>query len=274
MHRFYRDRKNQDKSGLGFVVAVVVTLAAAFLIGNNLMGKDKSQLGGVGTSPVSAKTTVSGDSAGTTVQAQPFTVTLLQVGAYSTPEQANKAVQTLSDNGIMAASVQIGQFYKVIVGAYMDDAAVETVKASLQPKLDAMKMGNAFSYKMTISNAPGVLPATAGEVQPVQQGAQDINVYLQQAGNWLASYASGQMDGLDLVQATAAKLTTAAKGMQQYAQDATAGQLLTMVQDVNANLQALQQLSKSSAHTDYQKAMSGYVTLLQEFKKWTAQPGS
>jgi hypothetical protein len=280
MHRFYRDRK-QDKSGLGFVVAVVVTLAAAFLIGQQLNG-GSTELADTGAiNPPIGVSTATGDTMGTAsggampVEAQPFTVHLLQAGAFATREQADQAVAKLADQDIAAVAVQENNLVKVFLGAYMDPAAAETVKAAYAAKMVELGFGEPYNRSWTVTDTPAVVPVTAGSIEPMQQGAQDMNVYLQQAAAWLERYASGDNSGVEVLQATAQRLSDHAAAVKQYQdQDATVANFMAMVNDTVANSEAISKLSASHSAADYQAAMAGYVTLLQEYKAWTLTPAN
>lgn len=277
MHRFYRDRK-QDKPGAGFLVAAAVTLVAALLVGRSLLSSSgKEDLANVagGTTPAGASASTGLSDSLKAVEPKAFTVHLLQVGAYATQEQAQKAVSLLADHEVSAAMAQEGELYKVFAGAYLDANAAETVKTALMPKLEELKMG-VYNRPVSLTDTPSVMPTTAGSamVQPMQQGAQEMNMYLQQAAAWLEGYASGETAGADVLSETAGRLGTQAKSMAQYEQDSAVGQYLAMVRDAGANSQAITKLSQSRAASDYQAALGGYVTLLQEYKVWTMSPAN
>ncbi len=145
-----RTRLGQARALSGKLVFVLVALAvvgSGYLIGRYFLSSLLQRTPGTGEPvanvPVGSTGTHSDDTDTTTVSIQlsPLTMYKVQIGAYSTKENADRIADTAMQKGVGAAVMTPDPLYKVYCGMASSKSAATKLSADAEPKLRESVLG-------------------------------------------------------------------------------------------------------------------------------------
>lgn len=272
MHRFGRsDRKWTDRWGGGFIIAAVLALVGAWWVGTWLGD-------GAGPPPPEMPATTYDDlgpseAAVEAPQAdlmgypRPLTVYLLQEGAYSTRDRAQRRAADLKTQGIPAQVTEQGGLHKVVIGAYGSAEAAKAAKSQWQAKVAEL-----WPSRLDITSLPP-LPTAPEADAAYEDGLATLNAYLHEAAAFWDGYAVGvPVNNVDTLAAHSNRLSEIAGQLRLHQADMAVNHFLALADLAVANSAQMSGLSASAStgnSPDYQAAMNGYLSLLESYRAWS-----
>lgn len=281
MHRFGRsDQKWRDRWGGGFLVATILAMAAAWMVGSRLAANFNEEAAGQ-PSAAAGDTILGADSAGLGTDTfsgtlashpMPFSVYFLQAGAFKNPEGAQRHADALREQGYPVRISSEGAFHKVFIGAYMSrDMAARTRDQVLAQHGEEFEL---FPVRVDVQGEPAVAASTAEAQGIYDQGVAALNGYLQAASAWWDSYAAGAPGPTGELAAYAGQVAQAAEQLRSQGADAATSQFILLADRVTANSAQLSNLALTPnvGGEQYRIAMDSYMALLDDYRAW-AQDG-
>lgn len=304
MHRFGRssDQRWKDRWGGGFVIITVLALAGAWYLGNYLSDKwaaggpeatmetathDTLNPAGTGNAGPAAGGAMNVGAADLAGYPKPMTVYYLQAHAFKTREQAASAAKDLNAYGVPAAVSASDGWFKVIIGAYGSKNAAEQAKMSAEANYKGKGKLAVLARSVSVAGQPGLQPANPKALAAYQNGIAALSGYLHAASAWWDAYAAGQPQAADHLTIYTNQLRIAMDQLKDHEADAAVNRFLSLASQAMANgtqitaaasamgtaPAAAQGAGASPARADgsqIQAAMEGYVTLLDDYRNWTA----
>mgnify|MGYP001167358424 CR=1 FL=1 len=279
MHRFGRSvqKKANDRWGGVFILAVVLAVVGAWQLGGvlgNLLGEERQ----AATEPVPGMEEVTNlpkSPAPVNLTPKTFQVHFVQVGAFRSEGAARSFVQELARQNVVAATTQRNAqgLVKVYVGPFMSGEEATEAQAMLA---EAGTAPNSFTVAMEVAYAPDAVMAMTGSVNPdLQMGLDALNNYLYEAGAWFAKRAAGEP-------ADGGVLVTLGEEMRRVATRLAAGEenpavtrFLGMADVATVNAADIEVAATAPPGSEeFQRAMTGYVTLLEQYHNFYAEEAS
>ncbi len=122
-----------------FVVIALAFVGSGYLVGRYFLASLLQRPGG--GEPVTGSKTTQGSPATVQVQTKPLSLYRVQVGAFSTKENADKVVESILQKGVGAAIGTPDPLYKVYCGATASKEAGEKLAQTAQAKLAGSVIG-------------------------------------------------------------------------------------------------------------------------------------
>lgn len=304
MHRFGRsaDQRWRDRWGGGFVIVAVLALAGAWYLGNWLsdrwnpdteMAADTSPSAAEATSPAPGPGAMAGSAAPGTADLAAYpkelNVYYVQAHALNTAEQAQNEVRNLATQGIPAAVLHDGKFYKVVLGAFGSKEAANQARMNAETAYKGKARLTAWLPPSVRINAqPALRPANARAMPAFERGVAALNGYLHAAAAWWDAHATGQQPAADNLSIYTGHLRSALNQLKGYEADAAVNQLIALANKALANGEQITTAAAGPAtapaaaqnpgapmaaragNQPLQAAMEGYVSLLDSYRNWTA----
>ena len=153
---------------LVFVVIALAFVGSGYLIGRYFLASLLQKP--AGGQPVS---TPSNTNKGTTITAQiqtkPVTFYRVQVGAFSTKENADKVVQAVAEKGLGAATIAPDPLYKVFCGVTGTKEAADKLSQSAQAKLAGTVIGKDDKLYVATTALPAKSFSLSGDKAVVEE---------------------------------------------------------------------------------------------------------
>lgn len=269
MQRFGRSaQKMKDRWGGSFILATVLALVGAWYAGDWLNAKlnegqpvtiDPGTNIGSNHDPANVSAPIAKD----------FSAYFVQVGAFKTPESAQKEVANFAKKGYQAAVVnpEGSSFHKVWVGPFTTAQARDDAHAKLK------KVMKQTPGKVTwnINQGLAVAASTGSNNAKLQEGIAALNSYLQEAAVWWENQTAGNPAPTDTLLARSEAVKKSAKDLQKQSKDGAVAKFLELAQQVDANAKEIAAAANGQAvSAESGKALQNYVSLLNEYKDWTS----
>lgn len=279
MHRFGRSaqKKMNDRWGGVFILAVVLAVVGAWQLGGylgSLLGDEKQ----AAMEPVPSDNVNLSQGPVTPTQtplAQEFQVHFVQVGAFRSEGAARNFVKDLAAMDLTAAVTERnGQgLVRVYVGPYMTGEAADEAKARLT---EGEIVLNPFTVTMNVDHKPEAVMAMTGSANPeLQSGLDTLNAYLYEAGAWFAKRSAGEpADGAALA-GLGQDMMAIAQSLAKEEVSNPVGKFIAMADIATTNAADIEVAANASpGSAEFQKAMSGYVSLLERYHTFYMESGS
>ncbi|HEY3368160.1 MAG TPA: SPOR domain-containing protein [Symbiobacteriaceae bacterium] len=271
MQRFGRTAQTKMKDGWGgsFVLAAILCLALAYWAGDYI----SKRFGGTetaGPSPAGV-TGVSPKTGGTTgaAMSEPhqFQVYFVQAGAFRSDAKAKDLMHTLADHSYQAmvtARDSTGMSH-VYAGVYTSQENADNVKAKLTA--DGITTG-AYTRPVTVDHNPEAVPAISSTTKgtEVKSALDALNTYLYEAAVLMENRAAGVTADTTSIASLGKKLSEIAINMTTD-KDPNVKKFADVAALAAVNARALEGAASASVSSDqYQSAMSGYLSLLEQYR--------
>jgi hypothetical protein len=279
MHRFGRSvqRKTNDRWGGVFILAVVLAVVGAWQLGGvlgNLLGEEKP----AAMEPVPGMedvTSLPEAPVPTTRMAQTFQVHFVQVGAFRSEGAARQFVQELAKQDLVAATTPRNEqgLVKVYVGPFMTGEEAAEVQ-SIMAETGVAK--NAFTVAMEVAYAPDAVMAMTGSVNPdLQAGLDTLNNYLFEAGAWFAKRSAGEPADGGALASLGQEMRRLATKMAAAEESPAITRFLGLADVASVNAADIEVAATASPGSEeFQRAMNGYVSLLEQYRNFYTEGGS
>lgn len=270
MHRFGRSaqQKMKDRWGGSFILATILALVGAWFAGNWLNDTLSVE------APKSTPSVTSGaqdntiTGVPTPATTEDYKLFFIQVGAFRSESSARSLVQNLSDKGFIAmmAPKSVAGFYKVYGGLYTSSMAASEAKVKLMADGGVT---NAITVPVSVTGSAAAIPVTTGSAKgpDLHKGVVAMNTYLYEVAAWVETHVAGNTPDTTVIMAKGKELGTFATELNKAAaKDVTLKPLADMAARASANATEIQTAAKSGpGSTDFQIAMNGYLTLLDQY---------
>ncbi|WP_374713438.1 SPOR domain-containing protein [Symbiobacterium terraclitae] len=279
MHRFGRSvqRKTNDRWGGVFILAVVLAVVGAWQLGGvlgNLLGEEKP----AAMEPVPGMedvTSLPEAPVPTTRMAQTFQVHFVQVGAFRSEGAARQFVQELAKQDLVAATTPRNEqgLVKVYVGPFMTGEEAAEVQ-SIMAETGVAK--NAFTVAMEVAYAPDAVMAMTGSVNPdLQAGLDTLNNYLFEAGAWFAKRSAGEPADGGALASLGQEMRRLATKLAAAEESPAITRFLGLADVASVNAADIEVAATASPGSEeFQRAMNGYVSLLEQYRNFYTEGGS
>jgi|GEM_PF-1644588 len=279
MHRFGRSvqRKTNDRWGGVFILAVVLAVVGAWQLGGvlgNLLGEEKP----AAIEPVPGMEDVTSLPESPTMVtriAQTFQVHFVQVGAFRSEGAARQLVQELARQDVVAATTQRNEqgLVKVYVGPFMSGEEAAEVQ-SIMAETGVAK--NAFTVALDVEYAPDAVMAMTGSVNPdLQTGLDTLNNYLYEAGAWFAKRSAGEPADGGALATLGQEMRRVATKLAAAEENPAITRFLGLADVAAVNAADIEVAATASPGSEeFQRAMNGYVSLLEQYHNFYAEGGS
>jgi hypothetical protein len=200
-----RSRLGQSKGLLNKIVFVLIALAfvgSGYLIGRYFLSSLLDRPAGgepvTGGGPIKP-----GDSTTATVQIQTKPVTLyrVQIGAFSTAENAQNTAQTAIEKGVGAAVMSPDPLYKVYCGIAGSEEAATKLAKSAEPKLSGSvipKDDNLYVAVTNVASRSFTLTGPKHQVEQIQASFAKADNAIQSLLSFWDSQYLGRQNQVDL----------------------------------------------------------------------------
>lgn len=268
MHRFGRSaqQKMKDRWGGSFILATVLALGSAWILGNwaaNFLSADPAT-----TETTKPPTTAQNGTKNNTaaVGADEFNLYYVQVGSFRSESMAKRAASEYGTKGYatMVAPRNKDGFYQVYAGLFTDKAGAEDIAASL--KAEGV---NVWTRSEMVHYNPEAIPTAAMGTMKVEvgQGLDMLNVYLHEAARWMEGRALNMPADTAKVSALGKQLGDLAAKMGAGQTDPKMTQLVSMATKASNHAKLLKDASTATTSSDvFQVAMTDYLSLLNEYQ--------
>lgn len=279
MQRFRSDSRWKDRWGGGFVIVTVLALAGAWWLGNWLSDRWAGQepaTGGAGAPAGTGAGTATGEAPGTQVQGpvegnlEPLTVYFLQAHALKSPEAARRAAAQLESGGLPAAVSHVGDWYKVVIGAYGSRDAAMAAKNEAESTYRSGGKLSLYASPVSITLQPAARPQNAAAQAAFDRAVGLLGGYLHEAAAWWDSYATGQSAATDRLVQYTSQLQGAVEELRPHASDPAVGSVIAMAQKAVENGGQINSLAQNHGEDQYRAAMAGYLGLVDQFRAWSS----
>ncbi|MBP2019151.1 hypothetical protein J2Z79_002568 [Symbiobacterium terraclitae] len=279
MHRFGRSvqRKTNDRWGGVFILAVVLAVVGAWQLGGvlgNLLGEEKP----AAMEPVPGMedvTSLPEAPVPTTRMAQTFQVHFVQVGAFRSEGAARQFVQELAKQDLVAATTPRNEqgLVKVYAGPFMTGEEAAEVQ-SIMAETGVAK--NAFTVAMEVAYAPDAVMAMTGSVNPdLQAGLDTLNNYLFEAGAWFAKRSAGEPADGGALASLGQEMRRLATKLAAAEESPAITRFLGLADVASVNAADIEVAATASPGSEeFQRAMNGYVSLLEQYRNFYTEGGS
>ncbi len=253
-----------DRWGGGFILATVLGLAVAYIIGTSLLGdpttpgEQVQNTGGTtgGTVPAAGQTA---EPVEPVLTVKAYSLYVIQAGLFNRAEGAQKTLQDLQSRGFPASVTRAAPF-KVMAGAYGSETAARSVAAEMR------KQGlDAFITRLDVA-PPIALPASGGD--QMLHTVSVLTAYMQQVAQWWDSYAAGNPGAVDQLAGEARAVETAGSKLQGTAGDAAVGDLVTLTMRAGQSGQDMAALTQGTRLEAARVAMQDFLDLLRDYHEW------
>jgi len=273
MHRFGRSaqQKMKDRWGGSFILATILALVGAWFAGNWLndtLKGETTQAPGTTTGVLQTPTDKTITGVPTPATAGDFKLYFVQVGAFRSETSARSLVQTLSDKGFIAmvAPRNAAGLYKVYGGLYTSSMAASEAKVKLMADGGVT---NAMMVPVSITSNTATIPVTAGTAKgpDLRKGLEAMNTYLYEVAAWVETHVADNTPDTTVITAKGKELGTLATELTKAAaKDVTLKPFADIATRASTNANEILTAAKSGpGSVDFQTAMNGYLTLLDQY---------
>lgn len=173
-----------------FLIVSLVLVGSGYLIGRYLLASLFQKSSQTAT-PGKPATSTQGTTSTVQVQLKPVTLYRVQLGAYSTKENADKAASLAQSKGVSAQTVSPDPLYRVYCGLYASKEAATKAAQSAQNKLAGSVIGTDEKLLVSTVEIPSktvTLTGNKDDVARVQKALTSANnALLTLGGYWDAS---------------------------------------------------------------------------------------
>jgi hypothetical protein len=269
-----RSRLGQSK-GLGskliFVLVALAFVGSGYLIGRYFLSSllDRPAGGepvtGQGPDPSGSTTT-------TTVQIQTKPVTLyrVQVGAFSTSENAENAAEAAIAKGVGAAVMSPDPLYKVYCGITGSKDAAKKLAETAQPKLSGSVVGENDNLYVATTEIPSRSFTITGPKTQVEQ-IQNAFVKADTAVQSLLAFWDAQYLGREsqvVISSMESELSALAAELDETTPDADLKTAHSAAKKIVSDLALAAQGAKDSAGGDSSKVAAGTSTFIKSMDSY------
>jgi len=152
---------------LVFVAIALAFVGSGYLIGRYFLASLLQKPSG--GQPVTNPSTNKGTTITAQIQTKPVTFYRVQVGAFSTKENADRVVQAIADKGLGAATMTPDPLYKVFCGVTGTKEAADKLSQSAQAKLAGTVIGKDDKLYVATTALPAKSFSVTGDKTVVEQ---------------------------------------------------------------------------------------------------------
>ncbi len=222
-----RTRMSQARalsSRLVFVLVALAVVGSGYLIGKYFLASLLQKTPGIGepvtTPPIGQAQT--GTPVTASVQLSPLTLYKVQIGAYSTKENADKIADLALQKGVGAATMSPDPLYKVYCGMSGSKEIATTLSSAAQPRLEGSVLGRDDKLYVSALNVDARSFTITGEkthVEAIQDAYQKSDRAIQSLLTFWDSAATGETGHITL-STMASDLEAVKTGLGTFTPDA------------------------------------------------------
>ncbi len=257
-------------SKLVFVLIALAFVGSGYLIGKYFLASLFQKIPGTGE-PVSGEPT-GGDQTTATVEIATDALTLyrVQIGAFSSRENADKAVLAAEQKGVGASVMSPDPLHKVYCGIAKDKATAEKIATAVQPKLAGSVIGKDDNLYISTLEVPATRFSITGpktQVEAIQVAYnRAVGAVKDLVDFWEAQF-SGQASSVSLATAQA-ELAAAKTALAGFTPDASLSIVYNSAQSLLSSVEGAIAAAEESVGGDSQKGVAGmqsFITCVDSF---------
>jgi ElaB/YqjD/DUF883 family membrane-anchored ribosome-binding protein len=254
-----------------FILVALAFVGSGYLIGRYFLSSLLDRP--AGGEPVSGQVPgPSGDTTTTTVQIQTKPVTLfrVQIGAFSTSENAEKAAQAAIEKGVGAAVMSPDPLYKVYCGITGSKEAANKLAQTAQPKLSGSVVAendNLYVATTDVASRSFTITGPKAQVEAIQNAFLKADTAVQSLlAFWDAQYLGKESQVV--ISSMESELSTLKSELESMTPDASLKAAHSGAVRIISDLAAAAQSAKEAAGGDGSKVALGTSTFVKSIDSY------